>query len=274
MAFLSEKLILILGRSASGKSTFTDYFLQEVEKNSMKDFVENSLIFRPLVQFTDRPIRDSEEKHGQTDYEFVDSSFFENQNPRLIESRSYDTYLGTDRSKLHTMHYGSGFSAEDYDARMSDVKSPFHKYYIVSNDVMSYDAYEKLFGKENILQVFLYVPYVELFTRMIYRIENGIEEPNYYEVFRRFGADFEKFAAYESVIKEKTGNNKLGISAPFKTIVDYEKNLVIINNQFHSHHDPACKDMQSPEVQIKESVYFLYNYILGQIRMNSEPTLL
>lgn len=159
------KIFCLMGKSASGKDTLY---------NMVMDHMSN--VLKPIILYTDRPIRVGE-INGVT-YNFVnkDTMDFYVRNNRCIESRSYNTPKGTWRYATYD---------DDIDITQYD--------YFVICTLESYLNIKIYFGEDNVIPIYLYADDGERLIRSIGR-ERKEDHPCYTEVCQRFLRDDRDFS--------------------------------------------------------------------------------
>ena len=155
------KLIVLMGKSASGKDTIY---------NILK--ADESLCLQQLVPYTTRPQRNGE-KDGET-YHFVTEEVFNAllQAGRVIEHRSYQTVHGLWRY----------FTVEDEQFDLSA-----HSYLLIGT-LEAYVSIVEHFGREQVIPVMVTLDDCLRLERALER-EKEQEHPKYEELCRRFLAD-------------------------------------------------------------------------------------
>lgn len=160
------KIILLVGKSASGKDA--------VYRNLLQD---ETLSLKKVVLYTTRPMRLKEEEGKQ--YFFVDEDAYQNmkRGGKIIEKRDYHTKLGLWRY----------FTADDgqIDLKKAD--------YLMIGTVETYLSIRACFGEENVVPVYIDTDDGIRLERALKR-ERKQEEPRYDEMCRRYLADTEDFS--------------------------------------------------------------------------------
>lgn len=160
------KIYYIMGKSAAGK----DFFYQELRKDP-------ELELTPLVIFTTRPMRSTEEEGRE--YHFVTEERLRELRGagKVIEERTYQTECGP----------WTYFTVDDgtIDAVKHD--------YLAMGTLESYEKIREYFGQDKVVPVYIEVEDGERLERAIRR-ERGQMHPQYAEVCRRFLADTEDFS--------------------------------------------------------------------------------
>ena len=154
------KIICLIGKSGSGKSTIEQKLCSDLEINQ-------------VVSHTTRPPR-KKELDG-LDYHFVSDDYFEENKEEFIEQRLYKT-KGKDGS-VQIWRYG---------VHEKDVKEGTN---LVILDPQGLEEFKKYFGKENIFTFYIHCSDTTRLIRMLFRGDGS----NKLEVMRRFAADEEEF---------------------------------------------------------------------------------
>lgn len=159
------KLVVLMGKSASGKDTIYNMLQQD-----------KSLDLQQIIPYTTRPMRDGEIE-GQT-YHFVTEDEFNVllEQGRVIEHRSYHTIYGLWR--YFTVADAINLSERDY---------------LMIGTLEAYMSIVAHFGQEKVLPVFIYVEDGLRLERALAR-EKAQETPKYEEMCRRFLADSADYA--------------------------------------------------------------------------------
>jgi guanylate kinase len=192
------KLIVLMGKSASGKDTIF---------NLLK--ADESLELKQLIPYTTRPKR-AGEREGEA-YHFVTEEEFNLllEKGRVIEHRSYHTIHGLWRY----------FTVEDEHLDLSA-----HSYILIGT-LEAYISIVEYFGKEKVVPVFVSLDDGLRLERALMR-EREQQHPKYEELCRRFLADsadysqekikaagikkiFENTSSEESAIKISAYINRL-----------------------------------------------------------------
>ena len=155
------KLIVLMGKSASGKDTIF---------NLLK--ADKSLNLKQLIPYTTRPKR-AGEREGEA-YHFVTEEEFNLllEKGRVIEHRSYHTIHGLWRY----------FTVEDEHLDLSS-----HSYILIGT-LEAYISIVEYFGKEQVVPVFVSLDDGLRLERALMR-EREQQHPKYEELCRRFLAD-------------------------------------------------------------------------------------
>ena len=154
------KIICLIGKSGSGKSTIEQKLCSDLEINQ-------------VVSHTTRPPR-KKELDG-LDYHFVSDDYFEENKEEFIEQRLYKV-INPDGTK----------AIWRYGLHRNSVKEGLN---VVVVDPNGYEALRKYFGKENVLPFFIDCSDITRLNRILFRGDGG----NKLEVMRRFAADEEEF---------------------------------------------------------------------------------
>lgn len=155
------KIFYIIGKSSSGKDS--------VMKALLRD---RSLRLREIIQYTTRPIRDTEEEGRE--YHFIGEAEYEAflKAGKIVEMREYHTVHGTWRY----MMVDDGTA----DPEASDR--------VAVGTVESYVKVRDYFGEDRVVPIYLYVETGERLRRALLR-ERKQASPKYAELCRRFLAD-------------------------------------------------------------------------------------
>ena len=158
-----KKIILLIGKSGSGKSTIEQKLCSDLKINH-------------IISHTTRPPR-KEELEG-LDYYFVSDDYFEENKEEFIEQRLYkvinkDGTKGIWRYGLHRDSVEEGLN-------------------VVVVDPNGYKALRKFFGKENVLPFFIHCSDTTRLNRILLRGDGS----NKLEVMRRFAADERDFKEF------------------------------------------------------------------------------
>lgn len=156
-----QKLYCIIGKSGSGKDSIYKRILEKTNLN-------------PIIPYTTRPRRPLEE-NGK-DYHFVSDEFMLN-NPLVIEKRTYKTVHGD-------WYYATVNDGQLQKGDSAIVASP-EQYLNIKN-------YFDKKGKVEVIPIYIYVDDGIRLQRLISR-EMLQEEPNYFEICRRYKTDAEDF---------------------------------------------------------------------------------
>lgn len=190
------KIIYIMGKSSAGKDTIYKILKEKID-------------VKPYVLYTTRPIRTGE-KEG-VDYNYLTDEemkqYFQNENSKVIESRTYNTV------------YGPWTYATILDNQFSSEKD-----LLMTGTLESYNALLKYFqNKKNIQIIPIYIE-VDDGVRLERALKREREQsnPKYIELCRRFIADSQDFSEEninKSGIKKRFQNNKLDDCV--NEIIDY-----------------------------------------------------
>lgn len=155
-------IFCLIGKSATGKDSIFTKLLS----------LDNSLL--KILVYTTRPKRDNENLN--VEYNFVDKSFLEKNNDKIIEERVYNTVYG-----------------EWIYATLDDGNIKKDKNYLIIATLESYDKIKKYFGEENVYPLYIELPYELRLERAKLREEKQMN-PKYEEMHRRFLADENDFS--------------------------------------------------------------------------------
>lgn len=158
------KIIVIMGKSATGKDTIYKRLIQELGLSS-------------IVSYTTRPIRSGE--ISGVEYHFVTVTRLEElrREGKVIEERTYHTVCGD-------WHY---FTVNDGQFDEEE------KNYAIVGTLEQYAKIREFFGVERVLPVYIEVDGADRLTRSVLR-EKVQKQPQYTEICRRFIADEEDFS--------------------------------------------------------------------------------
>lgn len=190
------KIIYIMGKSSAGKDTIYKILKEKID-------------VKPYVLYTTRPIRTGE-KEG-VDYNYLTDEemkqYFQNENSKVIESRTYNTV------------YGPWTYATILDNQFLSEKD-----LLMTGTLESYNALLKYFQNKKDIEI---IPiYIEVDDGV--RLERALKRereqsnPKYIELCRRFIADSQDFSEEninKSGIKKRFQNNKLDDCV--NEIIDY-----------------------------------------------------
>ena len=179
------KIICLIGKSGSGKSTIEQKLCSDLEINQ-------------VVSHTTRPPR-KKELDG-LDYHFVSDDYFEENKEEFIEQRLYKT-KGKDGS-VQIWRYG---------VHEKDVKEGTN---LVILDPQGLEEFKKYFGKENIFTFYIHCSDTTRLIRMLFRGDGS----NKLEVMRRFAADEEDFKDFIESRDYYKVSNENGIDSAVEEI--------------------------------------------------------
>lgn len=177
---MKNKIIVITGKSSSGKNTVMDELVDNYD-------------FIGLVSHTTRPIRPNEE-NGKDYYFTTKEQFMDIKNKnQFIETREYEVKDSNGNDDI--WYYG--LSKMEYN-----ICNVFNKVVIV--DMKGFHELAEYIGRDNCFMLYLYCDDDIRKERMISRGGMSPEEIN-----RRFKSDEEdfKFAMVESDLSVNTGDN-------------------------------------------------------------------
>lgn len=161
------KLIVLMGKSASGKDTIFNLLKEDA-----------SLDLKRLVPYTTRPKRagevDGETYHFVTEADFVRLS----EEDHIIEARSYDTVYGVWRY----------FTVKDEQLDLE------RNSYLLIATLEAYEQIVQYFGPEKVLPIMITLDDGVRLERALQR-ERAEKQPKYEEMCRRFLADSADYAA-------------------------------------------------------------------------------
>lgn len=158
------KILIILGRSASGKDKLYNTLLED-----------GSLHLQKIVLYTTRPIR-AGEVDGET-YHFIDEEKLHalRRSGKVIEERTYETVAGP---------WTYLTADEGIDPKAN---------YILIGTLESFAALRAYYGAERVVPLFIRVTEEHLLERAMKR-ERKQEAPDYREMCRRFLSDADDFS--------------------------------------------------------------------------------
>lgn len=158
------KIIIILGKSSSGKDTI----YKELKAST------NLL---PILEYTTRPIRENE-VNGK-DYFFVTEDYFKKNADKVIEKRSYNTIKGV-------WTYGNLF---DHQFNLKDENLN----YLLITTLEAYKKFLDYFGQESLIPIYIHIDDGIRLERALKR-EKLQKSPDYSELCRRFLVDQKDFS--------------------------------------------------------------------------------
>ena len=160
------KIILIMGKSASGK----DHIYKGLLQNS-------SLNLKKVVLYTTRPMRQGEQDGVQ--YYFTDEKGYENfrDNRKIIEERTYDTMYGLWRY----------FTADDGQIDLTKGN------YLMIGTLDTLVSLKNYYGEENICHIMITADDGQRLEWALRR-ERKQDNPKFDEMCRRYLADEEDFS--------------------------------------------------------------------------------
>lgn len=176
---IMAKIIVILGKSASGKNKVYSRLLDEFK-------------VKPIVTFTTRPPR-AGEIYG-IDYFFIDNKEMFNgiQNGDIFEYRVYNTSSGV-------WCYGTNRKSIDMES---------NNIYVSILDVEGLKAYIKEFGAENVYSYYIEADDTIRLIRMLDR-EVNFNDTKKCELIRRYYVDEENFINVKQYCSDVGVNNTL-----------------------------------------------------------------
>lgn len=158
-----KKIILLIGKSGSGKSTIEQKLCSDLKINH-------------IISHTTRPPR-KEELEG-LDYYFVSDDYFEENKEEFIEQRLYKV-INKDGTK----------AIWRYGLHRNSIKEGLN---VVVVDPNGYKALKKYFGRDNVLPFFIHCSDATRLNRILLRGDGS----NKLEVMRRFAADERDFKEF------------------------------------------------------------------------------
>ena len=158
-----KKIICLIGKSGSGKSTIEQKLCSDLKINH-------------VISHTTRPPR-KKELDG-LDYHFVSDDYFEENKEEFIEQRLYKV-INKDGTK----------GIWRYGLHRNSIKEGLN---VVVIDVNGYKALRVYFGKQNVLPFFIHCSDSTRLNRVLLRGDGS----NKLEVMRRFAADERDFKEF------------------------------------------------------------------------------
>ena len=158
-----KKIILLIGKSGSGKSTIEQKLCSDLKINH-------------IISHTTRPPR-KEELEG-LDYYFVSDDYFEENKEEFIEQRLYKV-INKDGTK----------AIWRYGLHRNSIKEGLN---VVVVDPNGYKALKKYFGRDNVLPFFIHCSDATRLNRVLFRGDGS----NKLEIMRRFAADERDFKEF------------------------------------------------------------------------------
>ena len=193
------KIICLIGKSGSGKSTIEQKLCSDLEINQ-------------VVSHTTRPPR-KEELDG-LDYFFCTDDYFEEERENFIEQRLYKV-INKDGTK----------GIWRYGLHRNSIKEGLN---VVVVDVNGYKALRKYFGKQNVLPFFIHCSDSTRLNRVLLRGDGS----NKLEVMRRFAADEEAFYDIEHNKDIYKICNEYSVDIAVNEIINILKRLGIVNETY------------------------------------------
>ena len=180
-----KKIICLIGKSGSGKSTIEQKLCSDLEINQ-------------VVSHTTRPPR-KKELEG-LDYHFVSDDYFEEKKEEFIEQRLYKV-INKDGTK----------GIWRYGLHRNSIKEGLN---VVVIDVNGYKALRVYFGKQNVLPFFIHCSDSTRLNRVLLRGDGS----NELELMRRFAADEEDFKDFIESRDYYKVSNENGIDSAVEEI--------------------------------------------------------
>lgn len=187
-----KKIIVLLGKSLSGKTTVCNELKEKYDINK-------------VVSFTTRPIRDGEQ--NGLDYNFVNNDFvfFNLVMRNLVALRVYTPAYGI--GNVFKWYYG--FCMDDIEK---------YEYPFLITDVEGLEDIKYRYGKQNVVSIYLNIDRKEQEKRMLKRKDNNKEE-----VLRRLNADELDFAFIEKNVDHVIDSKSKTIAKQINKIIEQVK---------------------------------------------------
>ena len=180
-----KKIICLIGKSGSGKSTIEQKLCSDLEINH-------------VISHTTRPPR-KKELDG-LDYHFCSDDYFEENKEEFIEQRLYKV-INKDGTKGIWRY---GLTEDSFEEGNN----------LVIVDVNGYKALRKYFGEGNVLPFFIHCSDTTRLNRVLLRSDGA----NKLEVMRRFAADEEDFKDFIESRDYYKVSNESGIDSAVEEI--------------------------------------------------------
>lgn len=158
------KIIVIMGKSASGKDTIFKYLKEKMD-------------LKTIITYTTRPIREGE--RNKEDYYFVTEKefYYFQKEKKILEYRYYHTIYGI-------WYY---FTVDDGQINLKKDN------YIIIGTLEAYEQIKNYYGKDKVMPIYIEVEDGIRLERALYR-EKIQKYPKYAEMCRRFLADEKDFS--------------------------------------------------------------------------------